>query len=144
MRRNIYLDANLTSRIMELITERLSLREFKKDDWPDVLAYQSDRRYLRYYKWTERTPAAVQEFVQMFLDQQRAEPRIKFQLAVTLKDNQQLIGNCGLRLKSAAATAGDIGYEFNPDYWGQGYATEAAQAMVTYGFYELALHCIWS
>jgi RimJ/RimL family protein N-acetyltransferase len=37
---------------MELITERLILRDFEADDWPDVLAYQSDPRYLRYYAWT--------------------------------------------------------------------------------------------
>ena len=129
---------------MELITERLILREFKKEDWPDVLAYQSDPRYLRYYEWTERTPIAVQEFVQMFLDQQRAEPRLKFQLAITRKDNQQLIGNCGIRLKSAAAHEGDIGYELDPNYWGQGYTSEAARAMVTFGFSELSLHRIWS
>ena len=55
---------------MELTTERLILREYRESDWPDVLAYQSDPRYLRYYEWTERTPEAVQEFVQMFLAQQ--------------------------------------------------------------------------
>jgi RimJ/RimL family protein N-acetyltransferase len=41
---------------MILTTERLVLREFEESDWPDVLAYQSDPRYLRYYEWTERTP----------------------------------------------------------------------------------------
>lgn len=47
---------------MERITERLILREFMENDWSDVLAYQSDPRYLRYYEWTERTPEAVQAF----------------------------------------------------------------------------------
>ena len=51
---------------MELTTERLILREFRQSDWPDVLAYQSDPLYLRYYDWTDRTPEAVQDFVQMF------------------------------------------------------------------------------
>ena len=69
---------------MEIPTERLILREFKQSDWPDVLAYQSEPLYLRYYEWTERTPIAVQEFVQGFLAQQREQPRLKFQLAVTL------------------------------------------------------------
>jgi ribosomal-protein-alanine N-acetyltransferase len=52
---------------MELITERLILRELKYSDWPDVLAYQSDPLYLRYYDWAGRTPEAVQEFVRMLL-----------------------------------------------------------------------------
>ena len=68
-------------RSMELKTERLILRELKYSDWPDVLAYQSDPLYLRYYDWTGRTPEAVQEFVQMLLTNQQQQPRIKFQLA---------------------------------------------------------------
>ena len=125
---------------MELITERLLLREFKPGDWPDVLAYQSDPRYLRYYEWTNRTPEAVQAFVQMFLAQQQEQPRTKFQLAVVLKSTGKLIGNCGIRLKSPQTHEGDIGYELSPEHWGHGYATEAARAIVTLGFSQLKLH----
>ncbi|MFO7681255.1 MAG: GNAT family protein [Chloroflexota bacterium] len=127
---------------MELTTLRLHLREYTPDDWTAVLAYQQDPRYLRYYAWTERTPAAVQDFVQMFIDYQTAQPRTKFQLAVTLKETGQLIGNCGLRLKASDAHEAEIGYEFSADHWGQGYATEAAQAMVHLGFTQFGLHRI--
>jgi [ribosomal protein S5]-alanine N-acetyltransferase len=125
---------------MELTTERLILREFKYDDWPDILAYQREPLYLRYYEWTDRTPEAVQAFVQMFLAQQQEEPRIKFQLAVVLRSSQQLIGNCGVRMKAAGAHEGDIGYELSPHHWGNGYATEAARAIVDFGFTGLKLH----
>lgn len=129
---------------MLLTTARLILREFVAEDWPAVLAYQSDPRYLRYYHWTGRTPAEVQAFVGMFLAQQQVEPRLKRQLAVTLKDTGELIGNCGLRLDTADAIQGDMGYELNPNHWGHGYATEAARAMVNVGFATLGLHRIWS
>jgi RimJ/RimL family protein N-acetyltransferase len=129
---------------MELITERLILREFNQHDWPAVLAYQSDPRYLRYYPWTGRTPKDAQEFVQMFLDQQHEQPRIKFQLAIILKPDRQLIGNCGIRLESPGAHQGDIGYELSPNHWGRGYATEAAGAILQFGFTQLNLHRIWS
>ncbi len=127
---------------MELITARLILREFAADDWPAVLAYQRDPRYLRYYAWTNRSPEDVQQFVQMFLAQQVAQPRTKFQLAVVRRDTHQLIGNCGIRLKHDQATEADIGYELAPDQWGRGYATEAARAIVAFGFTELNLHRI--
>ena len=120
------------------------MREFREDDWPDVLAYQVDPLYLRYYEWTERTPTVVQEFVQIFLDQQQEQPRTKFQLAVTLKQTHQLIGTCGIRTKSANAHEGDIGFELSPKHWGQGFATEAARAIVEFGFAEMRLHRIWS
>ncbi|MBE2222030.1 MAG: GNAT family N-acetyltransferase [Anaerolineae bacterium] len=127
---------------MELSTAHLNLREFRENDWPAILAYQQDPRYLQYYAWTERTAADVQAFVQMFLDFQIAQPRTKFQLAIVLKETGQLIGNCGLRLKSADAFEADIGYELSPKYWGKGYATEAAQAMVNLGFTQFGLHRI--
>ena len=129
---------------MELTTERLLLREFNHSDWPEVLAYQSDPRYLRYYVWTERTPEEVQAFVQMFIDQQAEQPRTKFQLAVSLKSSGRLIGNCGIRMESPDTHQADIGYEFSPHHWRRGYATEAARAMVNFGFTELKLHRIWS
>jgi len=129
---------------MELITERLILREFKENDWPDVLAYQADPSYLRYYEWRERTPKAAQEFVRMFLDQRQEQPRTKCQLAVTLQANHQLIGSCGIRMRTADAHEGDLGFELSPKHWGQGYATEAARAMLGFGFTQLRLHRIWS
>jgi RimJ/RimL family protein N-acetyltransferase len=129
---------------MQLVTERLILREFRHDDWQAILAYHNDPRYLRYYPWTGRTPEQTQAFVRMFLDQQQAQPRIKFQLAVTLQQTNHLIGNCGVRLDAPGAHEGDIGYELDPDHWGRGYATEAARAIVRFGFAELGLHRIWS
>jgi ribosomal-protein-alanine N-acetyltransferase len=129
---------------MILTTERLILREFSASDWPAVLAYQSNPLYLRYYEWTARTPQEVREFVQMFLAQQQEDPRRKFQLAVVLKATGQLIGNCGIRMQSADAHQADIGYELDPQHWGQGHATEAARAVVQFGFTRFRLHRIWS
>ena len=52
---------------MQLTTDRLILREFVEADWPAVLAYQRDPRYLRYTHWIDRSPQDVKQFVQMFL-----------------------------------------------------------------------------
>ena len=129
---------------MELHTDRFILREFVPADWPAVLAYQRDPRYLQYYEWNERTPDDAQRFVQMFLEQQAEQPRRKFQLAVVLKGSGQLIGSCGIRKASADAHEADIGYELSPDQWGHGYATEAARVIVRFGFAELGVHRIWA
>ena len=129
---------------MELHTDRLILREFVPADWTAVLAYQRDPRHLQYYEWTDRTPEDVQRFVQMFIDQQTEQPRRKFQLAATLKISGQLVGNCGIRQASSGAHEADIGYELSSDHWGYGYATEAARAVVQFGFTELHVHRIWA
>jgi [ribosomal protein S5]-alanine N-acetyltransferase len=129
---------------MQIMTERLVLRDFRAEDWQAVHAYQNDPRYLRYYAWTERTPEAVRDFIQMFLDHQQSEPRLKFQLVIELKGSGQLIGNCGIRMEEAGALEADIGYELDPRHWGHGYATEAARAMLSLGFNQFGLHRIWA
>ena len=127
---------------MVLKTKRLILRDFVESDWEAVLAYQQDPLYLRYYEWTSRTAEEVRDFIQMFLDQQKQEPRIKFQFALTLKETGQLIGNCGVRRDSAEAYEGEIGYELDPTFWSRGYATEAARAVLDFGFTHMNLHRI--
>ena len=131
---------------MKIETERLILRDFVPNDWHRVLEYQTDPLYLRYYEWTveDRTPESVQEFVGWFLNNEKEVPRIRFQLAVTLKSNNQLIGNCGFRMDKANALEGDVGYELDPKYWNHGYATEAAHAMVDFGFTAFNVHRVWS
>jgi RimJ/RimL family protein N-acetyltransferase len=129
---------------MKLETERLILRDFVKDDWQRVLEYQSDPLYLRYYEWTGRTPETVQEFVGWFLEHQKQKPRIKYQLAVVLKSNNQLIGNCGIRMDEANAIEADTGYELDPKHWNHGYATEAAHAIVDFGFNRFGVHRVWA
>ena len=129
---------------MRLKTERLILREFIIDDWTAVLAYQSDPLYLRYYHWSDRTPGNVMAFVNMFLEWQRERPRTKFQLAVVPKDNKQLIGNCGIRINNVELREANIGYELNSQFWGKGYATEAALTILRFGFEELGMHRIFA
>lgn len=119
---------------MILTTERLLLREFVESDWEAVLAYQQDPLYLRYNEWTSRSAEEVRQFIQMFLNHQKQVPRIKFQFAITLKSTGKLIGNCGVRRDSPEAREADMGYELDSNYWGNGYATEAARAVLDFGF----------
>ena len=127
---------------MRLETERLILREFTPDDWLTVWEYQREPRYLRYYEWADRTQEDVRAFIERFIAHQQARPRIRFQLAVVIKSGGELIGNCGIRRDSIDSHEADIGYELAPQHWGQGYATEAARAIVAFGFSELGLHRI--
>jgi RimJ/RimL family protein N-acetyltransferase len=127
---------------MHIVTERLVLREFVIDDRPAVLTYQRDPRYLHFYPWTNRTEAQVRDFVEMFVQQQAERPRRKFQFAITFPNDDRVIGNCGIRRKPENDWEADIGYELAPAYWSRGYATEAALAMVNFGFQTLKLHRI--
>lgn len=127
---------------MVLTTDRLVLREFVEEDWPAVLAYQNDPRYLHYYRWTERTAEEVRAFVDRMVAQQGETPRLRYQFAIVLATGGPLIGNVGIRLKGVDSHAADIGYELNPRCWGFGYATEAARAVAALGFGQFGLHRI--
>jgi RimJ/RimL family protein N-acetyltransferase len=129
---------------MEITTGRLLLREFVEYDWEAVFAYRSDPRYLEYYPPSENTQEEAREFVRRQVSRQSQQPRIKFQLAVELKSERRLIGNCGIRMDAPEALQADLGYELDPQYWGRGYATEAARAMLEFGFTHLNVHRIWA
>jgi RimJ/RimL family protein N-acetyltransferase len=136
----------MSANVIRLTTDRLLLREFWPNDWQAVLAYQSKPEYLRYYAWEQRSENDVRKFVQQFINWQEERPRSKFQFALVLPGEQELIGVCGLRMSSVDAYEGELGYEIDPGYWGRGFATEAVQALLAFGFKEKKLHRIgaWS
>ncbi len=64
-------------------------------------------------------------------------------LAIIRKADQQLVGAVGLHPDLAHKRA-ELGYWIGVPYWGNGYATEAARAVVAYGFGELDLNRIYA
>ncbi len=129
---------------MQIETTRLILREFREDDWVDVLGYWNDPSYQRYYPDIEDRASVVRDLVTTFVASQSAEPRRIWQLAMSDASDGRLIGNCGIRVNNPDIGEANIGYELNPGYWGRGYATEAATAIVRFGFESLDLHRIWA
>jgi len=60
--------------------------------------------------------------------------------AVFLKNSNILIGNCGITIQNIdGINEFEIGYHFNKNHCGLGYASEAAIAMKHYGFKNLNL-----
>lgn len=58
-----------------------------------------------------------------------------------IEDDGLFIGSIGLEI-NALANAAELGYWLGVPYWNRGYATEAARAMVAYGFEALGLNRI--
>jgi RimJ/RimL family protein N-acetyltransferase len=135
---------------MQLETERLILRDFVIDDAGALAACRQGEDFWRYYEPEKDIAAYARGHVEMFVAWQSESPRRLFQLAVVLKDSRRLIGSCGIRQRPqvsygvSSPSEADIGYELGPEHWGQGYATEAANAMLEFGFGELKLHRVWS
>lgn len=127
-----------------LETPRLILRELRDDDAPAVHAYGSDADVVRYLDWGPNTPEDTARFLATARAARDALPRTASHLAIVLKTTGHLVGGCRIEVRNAASGAGDLGYVLGRAYWGQGYAIEAARALVGFGFESLALHRIWA
>ncbi len=62
-------------------------------------------------------------------------------LAIVRRDTRELIGAIGLSLSPRFARA-EVGYWIGKAFWGNGYCTEAAQAILHYGFTVLGLNLL--
>ncbi len=69
----------------------------------------------------------------------REEPRF----AIERREDAALVGAIGLRVEPDHARA-ELGYWVGVPYWNRGYATEAAAAVVRYGFEQLGLERIYA
>ncbi len=125
-----------------LETDRLLLRRLTMADVDGLDAIFSDPEAMRYYPSTKTREETI-GWIQWNIDSYQQNG---FGLwAVILKQEQLFIGDCGITLQLVeGAKEHEIGYHILRRYWGQGLATEAAQACLAYGFDVLGCHRIVS
>ncbi len=114
--------------VRQLTTQRLLLRSFTKNDWKDLYEYLSDEKVIHY------------EPYEVFSEEQCRHEAIQRSkndafLAVCLKDTNKVIGN--LYFSEQDFNTWEIGYVFNNNYQGFGYATESAREVLREAFEKL-------
>jgi RimJ/RimL family protein N-acetyltransferase len=109
------------------------------DDAEGMFELNADPEVLRF---TFDDPFASLEAARAFLeDYQHLYDREGFaRFAALDASTGTFLGWCGLRRQSDGEI--DLGYRYKRAAWGQGYATEAAQATLRYGFDEAGLRRI--
>lgn len=115
-------------------TERLAIRNFNNSDWEAlhemIGQYESSELAAYDYQW----PTAAEDIkgvAQWFASGDSF-------LAVCLKDTGRFIGFVSLNPElNEDSREFNIGYIFNFNYHGMGYATEACQAVIDYAFDQL-------
>jgi len=122
-------------------SERLTLREFRGDDFHAVHSYGTDLEVVRYMPWGPNTEDETRAFLERAQSHADADPRTSYELAVIETSGDRLIGGIGL---DAEDQQGMLGYCFACPAWGQGFATEAARLMLNFGFKTLDMHRIWA
>ncbi len=112
-----------------LETQRLFIRKFNEDDWKDMYEYLSDPKVLEFEPY--------EPFNQ---EQCKAEciNRAKGNnfYGVCLKNTNKLIGNLYINKYDEEFNTWEIGFVFNREYHGKGYAYESAKTMIDYLLHE--------
>lgn len=73
---------------------------------------------------------------------QQIEPRPAYVFSISLKDSLQFVGLTGMKMGKENYKTAEVWYKLHKDFWGKGYATEALNELLAFGFNELNLHRI--
>lgn len=120
--------------VPEIETERLLLRGPIPGDVAVLAAYVGDPDYLRYLPKRDLTALARAEQTLNTITQiWEQQPLSDIAWVITQKLTGQLIGWTGAGPAKENSEA-ELVYMLGKPYWGQGFATEAARAVVRYGF----------
>ncbi|SCB50722.1 GNAT family N-acetyltransferase [Rhizobium multihospitium] len=125
-------------------TDRLILRRFVPEDFEAYSAYRSLPEIYRYLYSDPPSEEEMRERFDASFNTRLSEDGDILRCAVMRCEDDALMGQVSLKLVNKAALQAELGYIFNPAYAGKGYATEAAEAMITLGFEKFGFHRIFA
>jgi 8-oxo-dGTP diphosphatase len=123
---------------LPLETERLLLRPYVRDDVPEITRLLNDAEMARFLMVI---PHPFVEFDARTLVKaawRRLTGGRGFDLLVTVKGGDRPVGSAGVGLHDEGRR-GELGFWIGRDYWGQGYASEAARRMTAFATQTLGV-----
>jgi len=128
---------------LPLETERLVVRPYRE---ADATALHEVFGSPEVMKWTPSPPSknvaeTVERLARTMAFTARQPPGLGL-WALELKESAEFLGQVGLFPVEGKGPEVEVAYELAPRVWGHGYATEAARALIEYGFDELQLRRI--
>jgi len=122
-----------------LETDRLILRHLVPEDLDRLFALYRDPDIRRYFPDGTLTYEETKEELEWFLNGHPKHPELGL-WATIHKGTDQLIGRCGLLPWTIEGQYEvEVAYMIAKEYWGQGLGSEAAAAILQYGFGKLGL-----
>ncbi len=126
---------------MEIQTERLILRDLKEGDEKSIQENADNLNVSRYllvvpYPYTIKD---AEGFVKYCKEQNGKSPRENYELGITLKGDDRVIGMIGLTHVDQFQSKGEIGYWLGESHWRKGIMSEALEAIIKFAFDELNL-----
>lgn len=121
------------------ITDRLIIREYKKSDIDGFLRVIRQKEILATTCGIPENYSRRRAKWWLRMIRKNRIYNMAYEYAVILRENGEYIGNVGIINIDQRHFHADISYYIDRDYMNMGYATEASQAMIGYGFLELGL-----
>ncbi|MEN6520333.1 MAG: GNAT family N-acetyltransferase [Armatimonadota bacterium] len=136
--------ANINIANIKIETERLILRTLRELDAPELFPLINDADVARYmlrvpHPYPEN---ALPEWLKKA--EESMERKEQFEFAIILKETGKPIGVCSLDEISWEYEKAELGYWLGKPYWRRGIMTEAAKAVVSFGFDTLKLERIYA
>jgi RimJ/RimL family protein N-acetyltransferase len=127
------------SLVVILETKRMLLRRQIIEDLDDLWALYCNPEITKYIPDAPRSREEAQEELEWHMNGHPRFPELGL-WATIHKETEKFIGRCGLLPWTIDGQQEvEIAYTIAQEYWGQGLATEAAQAILRYGFERLKL-----
>lgn len=123
-----------------LETDRLVLREIRIDDAETIYNYLSDSEVIKYLEGSTDSIEEAKGYISWISE--GYEKRTDIRWGIELKENNTLIGDCGLGHINEPKIPTELGFMLSKKYWNKGYMSEVLKAILEYGFEELGLHRI--
>lgn len=122
-------------------TDRLRLRPPRLEDADEIFArYAQDAEVTRYLTWRpQKSVVSVQTFLGELLALREQGAVLPW--VVERRADGRLLGVIDLRLQGSRA---EIGYALARDAWGQGFASEAARALVDWALGQPGIYRVWA
>ncbi len=124
---------------MILETDRLILRDWTDDDLQHMIRLRGHPQVMRHFPGTE-TAVKIHGYFPRIQDFS-AKNGYAFRPVLT-KNTGEFAGFCGIsqiKFNVSGLPDTEVGWSFLPQFWGKGYATEAARRWLQFGFEEIAL-----
>jgi RimJ/RimL family protein N-acetyltransferase len=122
---------------VELVTERLRLRPLGAGDVDDLVALHAEPEVERFMGPLGREQAIAR----LELAEREWNEREHGLMAILDREDGRFIGRAGLKYWPHFDEI-EVGWVLHPDSWGNGYATEAGSACLSWGFRDFAVDYI--
>ena len=124
-------------------SDRLILRPVTEQETAKIHLLNSNEEIAKFN--TSEIPDNIEETksaVENWILENNKENTQRFTFSIELKNDAQFIGLIGINLGKIKYKNAEVWFKFDTEFWGKGFATEALNEILKFGFTDLKLHRI--